>query len=285
MNKPLFNEDDIQVFFDNHQSVIHTAEVDVKKEPTLNSTFIPKAPPIRVEFKPENKDKPSFTPPPPPPPPPGAMPKVQNSFVGQFGKKSPSIFQTSFKFLGIFVLIFIISFTIINGQALIMQMKYFYASEFKNQSWANDTAVPVPTTTESRLIIPKIKVDVPIIWNVNETDTLKNLENGAVHYKGTALPGQIGNVFITGHSSYYLWAPGNYKSVFALLDKLQAGDKIYVEYNGATFVYEVNNQRVVTPSNLTVLNSTTDKTLSLMTCIPVGTNLQRLIVTAKQISN
>lgn len=211
-------------------------------------------------------------------------PQKETSPNQNYNLKKDSIFKTISKFFGIFLLLFIISFTIINSGALIQKFKYFYETEFRNQSWATNTTIPKPVMNQSRIIIPKIRVDAPVSWNVEESKMSGALENGVAHYLGTALPGQTGNVFITGHSSYYIWSKGNYKTVFALLDKLEAGDKVYVQFHGANFIYQITNKKVVTPSNLTVLNQTTDKTLSLMTCVPVGTNLQRLIVTAKQIS-
>ncbi len=200
----------------------------------------------------------------------------------EFDKDSFKIPRLFLKFLGVFILIFVISYTIINAPALVLKMKYFWETDYRNQSWEKDVNLN-KAITESRLIIPKIRVDAPISWNVPESDIVKELENGVAHYKGTALPGQLGNVFITGHSSYYLWAPGSYKDVFALLNKLSAGDKIYIQYNGATFTYEVTNQQVVSPDKLDVLEQESENTLTLMTCVPIGTSLNRLIVTAKQI--
>ncbi|AKM82769.1 TPA: class E sortase [Candidatus Berkelbacteria bacterium] len=277
MNNPVFDENDLKTFFSSNDTEKKDSDfVVMQKEPA-------KQKPVEVELKLENDNK--VFPVPPPPPPPGALRKVENSFVDKLEFRPKSTFQTILKFLGTFVLIFIISFTIINGAALIQKMKYFYATDFRNQSWAANATIPTAYLNQSRIIIPKIHVDAPINWNVKEDDILKSLENGVAHYQDTAKPGQIGNIFITGHSSYYIWSKGSYKDVFALLDKLSAGDKIYVQYNGANFIYEVTNAQIVSPNNLTVLNPTNDKTLSLMTCTPVGTNLKRLIITAKQVAN
>jgi sortase A len=155
----------------------------------------------------------------------------------------------------------------------------------QHENWGINTVPQVAQNQESRLKIPKIDVDAPIIWNVPEDKIIDTLEDGLAHYEGTALPGQVGNVFITGHSSYYVWAGGSYKEIFALLNKLENGDKIYLSYKGVLFEYEVLGQKVVLPDNISVLDQTNDHTLSLMTCTPVGTNLRRLIITAKQVSN
>lgn len=139
----------------------------------------------------------------------------------------------------------------------------------------------------STIIINGIKVVAPVIYGLQTTDESvfqKALENGVAHYPNTALPGQSGNVVIFGHSSGQVWAPGNYKSIFALLEKLQTGDKIFLDYQGIRYTYEVVTLKVVTPTDISVLQPTPDPTLTLITCTPVGTNTNRLIVTAKQIS-
>jgi LPXTG-site transpeptidase (sortase) family protein len=148
---------------------------------------------------------------------------------------------------------------------------------------------------EDRLIIPKLNLNVPIVippyeallredWTQVETDIQQSLEKGVVHYPGTAKPGQAGNFFMTGHSSYYPWAPGNYKNVFARLHMLSEGDDYWVYYGGDKHRYIVRSITEVKPSNVDVLDQPADRRLStLMTCTPVGTTLRRLIVAAEEV--
>jgi len=148
---------------------------------------------------------------------------------------------------------------------------------------------------ENRLIIPKLNLNVPIVippyeallredWTQVESDIQQALEKGIVHYPGTAKPGQAGNFFMTGHSSYYPWAPGNYKTVFARLHMLSEGDDYWVYYGGDKHRYIVRSVVEVKPSNVDVLDQPADRRLStLMTCTPVGTTLRRLIVSAEEV--
>jgi LPXTG-site transpeptidase (sortase) family protein len=133
--------------------------------------------------------------------------------------------------------------------------------------------------------IPKINVDAPVnyLTSVQESDIETSLESGVVHYGNTALPGQNGNVAIFGHSSNDWWEPGNYKFVFVLLDKLAPGDQVTIDYQSKRYVYQVTGSKVVAPTDVSVLDQTTTPTLSLITCTPPGTSLNRLVVTAKQI--
>lgn len=283
MNNSFFNEEDIRAIFEKEQ--------DRPKPPKTEER-------LEIEFKPEPKPVPPPKPESRPVPESKVEPKAESTTKKQFWSEYER-YQTAAKlhqdrlvipklilrFLGIFVLIFIISYTIINGPALILKMKYFWDNDYRNKSWGSDSQ-PAPgaaSKNESRLIIPNIRVNAPIIWNIPEDKIIENLQNGVVQYQGTALPGQPGNVFITGHSSYYLWSAGSYKDIFALLDKLSAGDKIYIQYLGVLFTYRVTNQKVVDPEDLRVLVPTGENVLNLMTCVPIGTNLRRLIVTAEQI--
>ena len=118
------------------------------------------------------------------------------------------------------------------------------------------------------LIISKINVKAPIIWNseLDEKTMFNNLRNGVVHYKGTALPSdKKGNIFIAGHSSYYFWDSGRYKTVFALLGRLEKGDQIALAYQNKVYIYEVFDKIVVFPNQTEVLEQSNGPILSLMT--------------------
>lgn len=144
----------------------------------------------------------------------------------------------------------------------------------------------------NQLWVPKIDVKAPIVWDspVDEATMMENLKYGVVHYKGTTKPGERaedgeGNIFISGHSSYYWWDDGQFKTVFANLDELEVGDEIGVGYDDYGYVYRVYEKKVVNPDDVSVLAQDTDKNiLSLMTCYPVGTNNQRLIVKAEYVA-
>jgi LPXTG-site transpeptidase (sortase) family protein len=145
----------------------------------------------------------------------------------------------------------------------------------ENNELSNDT-----------LSIPRLGKKVPIIWNSPYEDDamLANLQKGVVHYIGTALPGEgKGPIFISGHSSYYWWDKGKYKTVFANLNKMENGDKIQIKYNDRIYTYEVFDKVVVMPENVEELQSMNEPVLKLMTCVPVGTNQKRLIVKAREI--
>ncbi|MBI2634574.1 sortase [Candidatus Peregrinibacteria bacterium] len=151
------------------------------------------------------------------------------------------------------------------------------------------------TPIDNRLIIPRINQNIPIVrvssesllkrdWDGLEKEIQGALRDGVVHYPGTSLPGQAGNVVITGHSSYFPWDPGRFKDVFALLHDVVIGDRMIIYHNQNKYLYEVNDIQVVMPDNIQVLKQSPEDHLTLITCTPVGTNLKRLVVTAKPIA-
>ncbi len=145
-------------------------------------------------------------------------------------------------------------------------------------------------TSEPRLIIPKINVEVPVIYNVgyDHASQMAAMNKGVAHFAipgADSVPGQLGNVVLSGHSSNDLFDPGDYKFIFAQLDKLQNGDTILIHYNSIRYTYIVSKKQVVKPNNVGALLGTNDKpVLTLITCTPLGTALNRLLVTADQVA-
>lgn len=151
------------------------------------------------------------------------------------------------------------------------------------------------TPPDNRIIIPRINQNLPIIrvsseslikrdWDALEKEIQEALRDGVVHYPGTSLPGQTGNTVITGHSSYFPWDSGRFKDVFALLHDVVIGDRIIVYHNQDKYLYEVSEIKVVMPQDIEVLKQSPEDRLTLITCTPVGTNLKRLVVSAKPIA-
>jgi LPXTG-site transpeptidase (sortase) family protein len=145
---------------------------------------------------------------------------------------------------------------------------------------------------DDRIIIPRIGQNVPIVrvptdkllmrdWTALENQIQEALRYGVVHFPGTALPGDKGNVVITGHSSYFPWDPGRFKDVFALLHQVDVGDRVIVYRDQKPYEYEVYDKEVVMPDQVEVLTQKGEDRLTLITCTPVGTNLKRLVLLAK----
>lgn len=139
------------------------------------------------------------------------------------------------------------------------------------------------------LILSEIDVSVPIILNVNGNDQQaynKALEGGVAHLKGSAMPGRAGNVFIFGHSSYFPEEPGNYKEIFRELNNLNPGSIMEIQGSDARHIYRVTDKKIVGPSDVEVAAQNPNlRQLTIMTCWPLGTTEQRLVVVGELVEN
>jgi len=136
-----------------------------------------------------------------------------------------------------------------------------------------------PNYDQFSLSVPKLKIDKMDVW----VDT-NDLSKGLVQLPGSALPGEKGNVFISGHSALSQFFA--LKSVpFSKLSELKKGDQIIVETPGSKFTYRVSDFKVVDPTDLSVIEApeSQGRYISLMTCVPPGLNLKRLVVLGKMI--
>jgi LPXTG-site transpeptidase (sortase) family protein len=135
------------------------------------------------------------------------------------------------------------------------------------------TRIPDPPdgSPMAHLQIPKIGLDEIVVSGTDEGDLAK----GPGHYLGTAMPGQAGNVAIAGHRTTH-GAP------FNRLAELAIGDPIYLTTaSGQQLTYIVSAVPVaVSPKDVTVLNNFGDDRLTLTTCNPEYSAIQRLIVVA-----
>ncbi len=155
------------------------------------------------------------------------------------------------------------------------------------RTWADPAASgPVlPGDALAVLRIPRIGKTGPVgphgALVVLEGVSRADLMRGPGHYPGTALPGEVGNVVISGHRTTY-GAP------FNRLDELAVGDPVVIETRTTWFTYRVTGSQVVSPHAVEVTYPTpgrrgvapTERLLTLTTCNPKYSARQRLIVSA-----
>lgn len=155
-------------------------------------------------------------------------------------------------------------------------------AELPAEDEATSTTAPAhpvdPGEVLARIEIPRIGVDKLVVQGV----TTSALRKGPGHYPTTALPGHLGNAAIAGHRTTY-GAP------FADIDKLAPGDDIIVSTAEGRFTYRVlpaptnaaSGHFIVKPSDVWVLDNSSDARLTLTACHPKYSAKQRIIVVAK----
>lgn len=119
------------------------------------------------------------------------------------------------------------------------------------------------------LRIPKIRVEVAVLPGTDD----RTLDRGVGHIEETAVPGTDGNSGLAGHRD----------SFFRGLKDIAIGDEIELDTLDRTEVYRIERTWVVEPEDVSVLDPTPVRSLTLVTCYPfyfVGSAPQRFIVRA-----
>lgn len=164
--------------------------------------------------------------------------------------------------------------------------------ESLERAWANPpkavpgaqpTSGPVPVEIGAGLAvlrIPAIHEDYSQVV-VNGVG-LEELKSGPGHYPGTALPGEVGNVVLSGHRTTY-GAP------FERFDELTPGMAVVLETRDTWFTYRVTGSQIVSPTAIEVTYpvpgeagaTPTRRLLTMTTCHPKYSARERLIVSGE----
>lgn len=135
--------------------------------------------------------------------------------------------------------------------------------EYLDQLDANDAM--------ARLIFPEIKADLPV-YHGTDHDTL---QRGLGHLFGSDLPvgGKGTHSVITGHTGL------SNSTMFDHLNDAEEGDAFFIQVSGEKLKYEVDQIKVVLPTETEDLRPVADKDyITLITCTPYGINTHRLLV-------
>ena len=140
---------------------------------------------------------------------------------------------------------------------------------------------PLPGSAFARLHAPSLRGYAA--KNVVEGVTVEDLKlGGPGHIPDTALPGELGNVVLSGHRTTY-GAP------FNRWDELDPGEQVVLETRDRWFTYTVTGSRIVAPTAVEVTFAVpgdptatpTRRLLTMTTCHPEFSAKQRLIVSAE----
>jgi sortase A len=123
-----------------------------------------------------------------------------------------------------------------------------------------------------RIEIPRLGLSVIVVEGVDR----RILRRSVGHIPGTALPGQPGNVGISGHRDTF----------FRPLRNIRRDDIITLTTLLGDYRYRVLSTKIVSPSDVEVLDAGENEILTLVTCYPfyfVGPAPDRFIVRAERI--
>jgi sortase A len=140
-------------------------------------------------------------------------------------------------------------------------------------AWRSALSEPAPAPL-AVLRIPKIRLEVAVLPGTDE----RTLDRGVGHIEDTAHPGTDGNSGIAGHRDGF----------FRGLKDIAPGDAIELDTLEGKDVYRVERTWVVAPEDVSVLDPTPARALTLVTCYPfyfVGSAPQRFIVRAVRVGD
>ncbi|HTM12932.1 MAG TPA: class D sortase [Bryobacteraceae bacterium] len=151
------------------------------------------------------------------------------------------------------------------------------ASQLFDRARLQVAAIPSPGTEATngllgRMEIPRLGVSLIVAEGTAEA----TLRRAGGHIPGTSLPGQRGNVGIAGHRD----------TLFRPLRNIRQNDVITLTTLAGDYRYRVTSTEIVSPSDVTVLQSDGDEVLTLVTCYPfyfVGPAPDRFIVRAQRV--
>jgi sortase A len=132
---------------------------------------------------------------------------------------------------------------------------------------APNIRVEQSSNAPTRIVIPKIQVDAPIVGDI----TWEALKQGVGHLPGSANPGERGNLYLAAHNDIF-------GEIFRYLDRLEAGDEYFIYGGEQKFRYVVKEKRIIQPTDVEVMAPTTEPVATLQTCYPYLIDTHRLVV-------
>ena len=163
------------------------------------------------------------------------------------------------------------------------QLNNWFVSETHSD---NDPALK-SNLSESGVFTYKISIPILKIQDAVVTVGSMDLKKSLIQYPQTALPGQLGNGVVFGHSVLpQFFNPKSYLTIFSTLYRLKQGDEMFIDYDNIRYKYLVEEMYEVQPTDLSVLEQRFDgRYFTLVTCSPPGTYLRRLVIKSRIVNN
>jgi sortase A len=149
-----------------------------------------------------------------------------------------------------------------------------HAIRASSEAHASVAAGPIANgSVVGEITIPTVALSAIVV----QGDSAAILQRAVGHLRETALPGERGNVVLAAHRDTF----------FRPLERVRVGDAITLRTVAGEFVYLVEWTAVMRPSEVQVIASTDQDTLTLITCFPfsyIGAAPDRFIVRARALT-
>ncbi len=206
----------------------------------------------------------------------------------------------------VFIFLFIFSFIVINWEEVswIFNYKELYGLAYdffnpypdQNDTLLSDITLasisPEAIQTQASydkiitaLQIPAIDLSTPVIQaeSTDRTILAQELDQGAVDYPGSVLPGDNGQIVILSHSAPPNWPCVKHDCNFSKLENLNVGDQIILQSSDHQYIYLVKDKKIIPKGGdiSSPLLTGQNNIVTLVSCYPPGKNIQRIAVTAE----
>jgi len=146
------------------------------------------------------------------------------------------------------------------------------ARELREDEVPEYPAISIADPFVGRIEIPRVGVSAVILQGVDDA----TIRRAVGHFPETPMPGQPGNMALAAHRT----------TDFYGLRNIRLGDEVRVVSARGTFKYRVEKTWVVRPEDVSVLDPSPEKVLTLVTCFPFdfqGAAPKRFIVRARSL--
>jgi LPXTG-site transpeptidase (sortase) family protein len=161
------------------------------------------------------------------------------------------------------------------------------ATELEQWGIARAWSITIPSLgIRAPVLLPSMKNWSLRAWDMLEEQMQVGLNHGAVAYPNSSGPGRKGNLIIAGHSSPPTESArkSEFGSLFSLLPDIKIGEVISITTAGSPITYRVFEKTIVSPQMTSILEQQSEESiLKVITCFPVGSTRDRLVVLAKKI--
>jgi len=142
--------------------------------------------------------------------------------------------------------------------------------------WIQPVLSRPPQTSETALalIIPKLNLNATIVQGVD----WEALKQGVGQVPNGVNPGDdVGNVAFAAHNDIY-------GKLFQHLDQLQPGDTFQIQTKTNVYTYNVTQQELVEPNDVSVLDNRQGATATLISCYPYQVDNKRIVIFADRVN-
>ncbi|MCB9819725.1 sortase [Candidatus Nomurabacteria bacterium] len=229
-----------------------------------------------------------------------ALYDLRQQIIGKVQDQAKKVRKSRHFMPAISALVVFVVFAFLQYNSMIIGYAKAYVTpgSVKSQDIIVNPNVTTAVDKAPRLIIPKININVGVDYNTKPTNDTKvkgnlidAMRKNVAYFGGfpgaLSKPGQLGNFGLSGHSSneWYTSGAEELKFVFVRLPDLRKGDVFYLNYNGTRYTYSIVKTVTVKPTDTAKLNMGYDKPYAtLITCVPIGTDNERLFIVGEQIS-